>query len=318
MRAPRPVLAISFVALAAACAGAPVSTGAPPEPSPPVRAEAPPAPSSSVAPPPVASAPPTDPDAGPAACPGGMLLVDGDYCTELEMKCQKSWYAPENRKIVCERFEEPTHCVGPTVKKRYCIDRYEFPNEEGARPRVMMGFYEAQVLCAERGKRVCTESEWTMACEGPERKPFPYGYVRDPSKCLGDRPYRFPDVTKLRRRDPAELERLWQGVPSGSQPACVSDYGVHDMPGNADELAASERLHDGQHDNVTTGGPWLRGVRNQCRPKIYEHDEGFRYYYLSTRCCAEPDGKPTDPRAPKQLARGMAWERVEWLAAHTL
>jgi hypothetical protein len=58
---------------------------------------------------------------------------------------------------------------------------------------------------------------------------------------------------------------------------------------------------------VTTGGPWLEGVRNQCRPKIYTHNEGFSYYYLSFRCCAEPDGKPTDPRAPKQIQRKERW-----------
>ena len=81
-------------------------------------------------------------------------------------------------------------------------------------------------------------------------------------------------------KDPAvaqpELERLWQGVESGSQPKCVSDYGVYDMPGNADELASSETFSDRSiYDSVTTGGPWLEGVRNQCRPKIYTHNEGF-------------------------------------------
>jgi hypothetical protein len=88
------------------------------------------------------------------------------------------------------------------------------------------------------------------------------------------------------------------------------------MPGNADELAASEsREH---YDNVTTGGPWYLGVRNQCRPKIYTHDESFSYYYLSFRCCAESDGKPTDPRAPKQIARRERWESIERKAKNSL
>lgn len=289
--------------------------------------------------PPAAPAPPlvTDADAGageggateprqlesreppkPAACPEDMVLVDGDYCTELDLKCLKSWYAPENKKLICERFEEPSKCVGEKVKKRYCVDRYEFPNEKGKRPEVMNNFYQAQILCAERGKRMCTETEWTMACEGPEFKPYPYGYVRDSTKCRGDMPYKFPSKTKLWNRDAAEHARLWQGVESGSQPACVSDYGVFDLPGNADELAASEQFNDGKYDNVTTGGPWYKGVRNQCRPKIYTHDEGFQYYYLSFRCCAEPDGKPTDPRAPKQIKRGWTWERVQQAAKNSL
>lgn len=254
----------------------------------------------------------------PAACPEDMVLVDGDYCTDLSMTCLKSWFATSNKKIICEEFQQPTKCVGEKVKKRYCIDRYEYPNKKGVRPEVMNNFYHAQVLCAQQDKRICTETEWTMACEGPEYKPYPYGYVRDATKCNGDRPYGNPSKEKLWKRDAAEIERLWQGVVSGSQPQCVSDYGVYDLPGNADELAASERFDDRKYDNVTTGGPWYKGVRNQCRPKIYDHDEGFQYYYLSFRCCKETDGKPTDPRAPKQVKRGQAWEKIVWFAKNSL
>lgn len=305
--------------LAAACSSAPAEpTRPPPAPARPPASTAPAdagAPSVAiVADAAVAEAPP----APPPACPEDMVLVDGDYCTELEMKCLKSWFATSNKKVVCEVFQEPTRCTGEKVKKRYCIDRYEYPNKKGVRPEVMNNFYQAQVLCADQGKRICTETEWTMACEGPEYKPYPYGYLRDPNKCLGDRPYGYPSRDKLWKRDAAEIERLWQGVPSGTQPECVSDYGVHDMPGNADELAASERFGDRKYDNVTTGGPWYKGVRNQCRPKIYDHDEGFQYYYLSFRCCKEPDGKPTDPRAPKQIKRDQPWEKVVWLAEHSL
>ncbi|HMA92596.1 MAG TPA: hypothetical protein VKP30_07915, partial [Polyangiaceae bacterium] len=114
--------------------------------------------------------------------------------------------------------------------------------------------------------------------------------------------------------------RLWKGVRSGSQPGCVSDYGVYDMPGNTDEVVASETYSSdfrGKFDSVHTGGPWYKGVRNQCRPKIYTHDEGFYYYFLSFRCCAEPDGKPTDPRTPKQKKQQWGMERVERIAGFT-
>lgn len=269
---------------------------------------------------PTASAAPTP------ACPAGMLLVDGDYCTDLSLTCKKSWYAKWNDKTICEEFEQPTKCTGSKVHKRFCIDEYEFPNKKGQRPRVMFNFPQAQRLCAAESKRVCTETEWTTACEGPEYKPYPYGYVRDPTACNGDQKDREPHVidhdekgaaifafsSKDEKISRPELEWLWQGVESGSQRAdgkgCVSDYGVWDMPGNADELAASETPEPtSKYDNVTTGGPWRYGVRNQCRPKIYTHNEGFAYYYLSTRCCAEADGKPTDPRAPKQIKRGEKW-----------
>lgn len=257
---------------------------------------------------------PQAPAAQSSACPADMALVDGDYCTEVETKCLRSSYAPQNKKTICHEFQSPSQCVGKKEKRRYCIDKYEYPNKKGERPLVMMNFPQAQKLCADQGKRICTETEWTMACEGPSYKPYPYGYVRDPTKCRGDRPYRFPNVKKTvsknKKEAQEEIERLWDGVVSGSQPECVSDYGVYDMPGNADELASSETFSDkSKFDNVTTGGPWVDGVRNQCRPKIYTHNEGFAYYYLSFRCCAETDGKPSDPRSPKQIKRGEKWKR---------
>ena len=51
-------------------------------------------------------------DGGPTSCPSGMLLVDGDYCTELELTCKKSWYAKWNDKTICEEFEQPSKCTG--------------------------------------------------------------------------------------------------------------------------------------------------------------------------------------------------------------
>jgi hypothetical protein len=254
-------------------------------------------------------------------CPSDMVFIEGDYCSEVQHKCTKQWYAKANDKQVCESFEPWSKCVGTKTPKRFCIDEYSWPNRVGERPEVMNNFYQAQVKCAAVGKRLCTESEWTMACEGPDLKPFPYGYERDANKCNGDREWDRPNMNKVAKRDPAELARLWQGVPNGAQPQCVSDYGVYDLPGNNDDVVSSETVssdYRGKFDSVTTGGPWYRGVRNQCRPKIYTHNEGFYYYYLGFRCCAEADGAVTDPRAPKQIKRGWDFGRVESLARFTV
>lgn len=250
-----------------------------------------------------------------------MKLVEGDYCTKVEQKCLHSWYDESNKKTVCEEFEPRTECVGSRVKKRFCIDTYEWPNVKGERPEVMNNFYQAQVKCAALGKRMCTESEWTFACEGPKMKPFPYGYVRDPAKCNGDHPWDSPNMPKVAQRDPDELARLWQGVRSGSQPHCISDFGVADLPGNADEVVSNETLTadwHGKFSSVNTGGPWYKGVRNQCRPKIYTHEEGFYYYYLSFRCCANPDGQPNEPRTAKQIKEKKSFDFVERLARFTV
>jgi hypothetical protein len=152
-------------------------------------------------------------------------------------------------------------------------------------------------------------------------KPFPYGYVRDAAKCNGDHLWDGPNMKKVAKRDPDELARLWKGVRSGSQPHCISDFGVADLPANTDEVVASEQpkgSRRGDFDSVHTGGPWYKGVRNQCRPKIYTHNEDFYYYFLSFRCCAEPDGKTTDPRTPRQIKEGWAMDRVERSAGFTI
>ncbi len=141
------------------------------------------------------AAPASPEDAGPSSCPAGMLLVEGDYCTDLALTCKKSWYAKWNDKTICEEFESPSVCSGKKVHKRFCIDLYEYPNKKGERPKVMFNFPQAQHFCAAEGKRVCTETEWTTACEGPEYKPYPYGYSRDPKICNGDQQGVEPAVT---------------------------------------------------------------------------------------------------------------------------
>jgi hypothetical protein len=320
-------LALTLLAIPVACsAGTQQSPVAEPEP-PSAAAPATPEPGATpAATEPPASGEPTakDEKSAPAqdagACPADMKLVSGDYCTDVDYTCLKSWYDPSNKKTICEKFEEKSTCKGSKVPKRFCIDTYEWPNVKGERPEVMNRFHQAQIKCAAVGKRMCTESEWTLACEGPQIKPFPYGYTRDTNKCHGDMTWDGPNMPAVARRDPDELARLWRGVPSG-QPECVSDYGVYDLPGNADEVVASEQTDAGwrgKFDSVHTGGPWYKGVRNQCRPKIYTHDEGFYYYFLSFRCCAEPDGKPTDPRTPKQIKGDWKIEKVERSAGYTI
>lgn len=259
--------------------------------------------------------PPSEP--APRACPAGMALVDGEYCTTVEHRCRIEWWAPQNKKRVCEQFEPTAKCVGKRIPKRYCVDVYAWPNQKGARPEVMNNFHQAQVKCAAVGKRLCTESEWSLACEGPRMLPFPYGFTRDPRKCNGDHRWDNPSLAKMVRRDPAELARLWRGVPSGSQPECVSEFGVADMPGNTDEVCAAESAQ-AKHSSVHTGGPWYSGVRNQCRPKVYTHGEETFGYFLSFRCCAQADGPTTERRTAKQIRDGVTWARVEQIAGFTV
>ena len=185
----------------------------------------------------------------------------------------------------------------------------------------MNRFHQAEVKCASVGKRLCTESEWTFACEGPEMMPFPYGYVRDANKCNGDHPWDEPEHEEGRQARPRRARAALEGraeriaarraSATSASPTCRATRTRSSRASSSPATAPSSTA-------CTPAGPWYKGVRNQCRPKIYTHDEDFYYYFLSFRCCAEPDGKPTDPAHAAADQGGLDDERVEKSARFTI
>jgi formylglycine-generating enzyme required for sulfatase activity len=89
-------------------------------------------------------------------------------------------------------------CPHSMVRARdYCIDRYEAPNRRGAKPLVMQSANDAVTWCAAHHKRLCTEDEWVAACEGDDRKPYPYGPTHVEGRCTDDQPWRQVDESSL-------------------------------------------------------------------------------------------------------------------------
>lgn len=245
----------------------------------------------------------------PRPCPSDMVLVDTMHCPSIERRCLKDELNVPNHITICHRFaEEPGRCEGGERRERFCIDRYEYPNREGARPPVMVDFYDAMALCEEAGKRLCWESEWISACEGPSKTPFPYGYERDPQACNIDNPWIEPSLKKMYDADErvagAELRRLDQGVPSGSKPRCKSGFDVHDQTGNVDEWVLLETKRGRGGYAGLKGGGWGH-VRNACRPVTTSHAPEFKYYFVSFRCCRDATATKGDPEvwAPPPIPR---------------
>jgi formylglycine-generating enzyme required for sulfatase activity len=177
-----------------------------------------------------------------------------------------------------------------TQHQRFCMDRYEWPNKVGAVPLYMASWVEAKATCESIGKRLCKDTEWTQACEGPERQPYPYGsgYVRDDAACNIDKPYIWPHPEKIydARTSAEELARLDQREPSGSRSNCVSSYGVHDMTGNVDEWVVNVSQSGHPFVSGLKGGYW-GPVRTRCRPMTTAHEPTFRYYQIGFRCCGD-------------------------------
>jgi hypothetical protein len=176
----------------------------------------------------------------------------------------------------------------PTRAEHFCIDRYEYPNRRGAFPVIAVTWHEAGALCEARGARLCTEDEWTFACEGEDARPYPIGYTRDSKACVIDRPWRLLDERLLASRESAvaiaEIDYVWQGEASGAHPACRSPFGVYDLTGNVDEWTRSVSREG--YPSIFKGGYW-GPVRARCRASTRAHNEDFYFYQEGFRCCAD-------------------------------
>lgn len=231
-------------------------------------------------------------------CPQGMVKVSGealDASTDLgealqDMSCID--WIDRAFPARCARFDKGVWAERKrglkTRRLEFCVDEHEWPNRRGENPKVFVTYHEARAACESVGKRLCTEEEWTFACEGEEGAPYSRGYDRDPLKCNIDRPWIPPDYDRLfspTRPDlqEAELGRLWQGLPSGAS-SCVSPFGIHDMTGNVDEWTTSTRRSG--YRSILKGGYW-GPVRNRCRPSTRIHNEWHKNYQAGFRCCLD-------------------------------
>jgi hypothetical protein len=115
---------------------------------------------------------------------------------------------------------------------------------------------EAAAACAAGGMRLCTETEWQMACEGPAGTKYPYGSTYKANACNGA-DYD-PDCT------PPDSDVLLEtghkyGCPASTQ--CLSGYNVADLSGNAKEWTGTEvsttpvayRVRGGSYFDVAPG-----------------------------------------------------------------
>ena len=225
-------------------------------------------------------------------CPNDMILVEGDFCPVVEQRCKK-WVnvdgthanAPKPKETGrCGEYEK-TKCKSENlVQMKFCIDINEFSEPGSIGAKSWVSAYEAKELLEAREKRLCTDQEWTFACEGPEMLPYPYGYTRDKRKCNFDNSMVGVDVFQSRAPNDKMSLTLNRLLNSNQVPSsCLSPFKVENMVGNIDEWVSTAST--GQKYDVALMGGHVFGVRNACRPRTTSHGPEFKWYETGTRGC---------------------------------
>ena len=205
------------------------------------------------------------------ACLPGFYDIDHDPSNGCEYACEPT--GPE----VCDGADND--CNGLTdeglvcrcpegmvnILDQFCIDKYEASRPDAtasspgtdnsyatSRPGVMpwmgVSFEDAQAACEAAGKRLCTPSEWELACRGPDDTEYSYGDTYDPTACNGIDAFCYCDSSsQCGDQDPCPFPHCYgtcgaafHPVPTGSFPSCTNGFGVYDINGNV-----WERVSDG-------------------------------------------------------------------------
>jgi len=215
------------------------------------------------------------------ACPTGMVLVEGEYCPDVEQTCLE-WMDPPTSRYAhfrCKRYAKPAVCKVPKVHRRYCIDATERVEEGTKLPRHFMSWTSSKALCESEGARLCRESEWIFACEGEEMRPYPYGWERDTTACNTDITEGIGKV--------GHLNDLRSEV--GSHAKCASPFGVQDLAGNVEEWTQADGPGRGSKmgwKEVLKGSWWIPS-RHACRQFQVGHNDVYNGGETGTRCCKD-------------------------------
>ena len=212
----------------------------------------------------------------PSACPAGMVLVDGEYCPNVEQRCLE-WMDPPGpyQYFRCKRYAQPAKCNGPRKHERFCIDRTERTEPGSDVPMNKKSWTLAKGICEADGARLCMTSEWNFACEGEEMRPYPYGWERDSTACNVDIATGLGHIGRL----------VDHRARAADHPRCVSPFGVHDMAGNVDEWATVDGAASGVRE-VMKGSWWMPG-RHACRSYQGGHGASYGGTESGVRCCKD-------------------------------
>jgi len=226
---------------------------------------------------PVAASPLLAPVTG--SCPSGMVQIPGgSYLLGRTVEVPE-WQSERQVRPPGPFWIRPNPS-SPVEIASFCIDRFEYPNQKGERPRSLVAWDEAVDLCVAQGKRLPTQLEWQAAAQGKKGWQYSYGDSKEPGRCNTE-------------RDP-RAEGGMIPANAGAFPRCHSPLGVYDLNGNVSEWVQDlwdgpwfeDKVWGGSDDKprILMGGTMWEGYvygqsslsRHRHPPQDRWEDDGFR------------------------------------------
>jgi hypothetical protein len=155
------------------------------------------------------------------------------------------------------------------ILKGFWIDKFPYPNEEGAIALTSVSEPEAQALCNKQGKRLCTELEWERACKGPNNTKYAWG--------------------ERYRAEACQLGSVILARPAGLKVGCHSEFDVFDLHGGVLEWTSSP-WHRGNAQDlfVLKGGNGIDGELIGRCANVENAPPNQRSQTIGFRCCSGP------------------------------
>jgi formylglycine-generating enzyme len=218
---------------------------------------------------------------GSGGCPAGMVLVD-TFCVD-RYEAALIDDTPGNNGAAWSPYFNP----GSTAV--HAVSAY------GAVPQGYISQIQAGMACVAAGKRLCSDTEWLRACEGPGGTTYPYGNTYVGGACNDTRATN-PVIDYFGAGatfDSGELShpclnQLRPGLDrAGANAACVSAEGAYDLAGNLNEwtIDPAGTFRGGYYVNDIINGPG-------CLFTTTAHDTSYHDYSTGFRCCADPPSRP--------------------------
>lgn len=182
-----------------------------------------------------------------------------------------------------------------------CMDRFEYTHRtstdlENSYPVGYRNHSDCQQLCESQEKRLPSNDEWVLACEGT-----------DPNQCNRSRPH--PLLTLAQSKDwiyngtdCSTAKNMWS-VPCMNDPRinqmknglaangefkdCVSKFGIYNMVGNLGEWVSDTHYRNGIRLGRFNGGLYPQ-AKSTCSYTTIAHGPNYKDYSIGCRCAKKP------------------------------